>query len=67
MQILLNGETREIPGPTTVRELLADLSIPAYFTFDNGAYQHESGPLNEDLRQSLVDDLRLSERSTQVA
>ncbi len=49
------------------RELLADLSIPAYFTFDNGAYQHESGPLNEDLRQSLVDDLRLSENVTQVA
>src|SRR3954453_1049047 len=42
------------------RDLLADLAIPAYFTFDNGSYQHESGPLNEDLRQSLFDDLRLS-------
>jgi sulfur carrier protein ThiS len=29
MQILLNGESREIPGPTTVRDLLTDLGIDA--------------------------------------
>jgi hypothetical protein len=50
------------------RALLADFSLPAYFAFDNGLYQHESAPLNEDLRQSLVDDLELSDRDkSQVA
>jgi thiamine biosynthesis protein ThiS len=29
MRILLNGESREIPGPTTVRDLLSDLGIDA--------------------------------------
>ena len=29
MQILLNGESREIPGPTTVRDLLTHLGIDA--------------------------------------
>lgn len=42
--------------------LLADLEQPAYFHFDNGAYQQQSDALSEDLRLSLVDDLRLSER-----
>jgi hypothetical protein len=44
------------------RAPLADLSVPAYFAFDNGLYQHQSAPLNDDLRQSLVDDLELSDR-----
>ena len=44
------------------RELIADLAVPACFAFDNGTYQHQSAPLSEDLRQSLVDDLDLSER-----
>jgi hypothetical protein len=44
------------------RQLLADPAVPAYFAFDNGTYQHQSAPLNEDLRQSLVDDLELSDR-----
>lgn len=44
------------------RKLLADLSQPAYFAFDNSHYQHQSGPLSDDLRLSLVDDLKLSER-----
>jgi hypothetical protein len=39
------------------REALADFEAPARFTFDNGAYQHASGPLNDELRQSLLDDL----------
>ena len=50
-----------------VRDLLADLTVPAYFTFDNGLYQHQSPPLNEDLRQSLVDDLELSDRDVRAA
>ena len=29
MHILLNGERRNLPGPRTVRELLADLGIVA--------------------------------------
>jgi thiamine biosynthesis protein ThiS len=29
MQILLNGERRELPGPRSVRDLLADLGIDA--------------------------------------
>lgn len=44
------------------RELLANLSLPAFFAFDNGIYQHQSAPLSDDLRQSLVDDLELSDR-----
>jgi len=44
------------------RTLLADFSTAAYFTFDNGLYQHQSAPLNDDLRQSLIDDLELSDR-----
>jgi hypothetical protein len=49
------------------RDLLADLTAPAYFAFDNGLYQHQSAPLNEDLRQSLVDDLELSDRDARAA
>jgi thiamine biosynthesis protein ThiS len=29
MQILLNGERRELPGPRSVRDLLVDLGIDA--------------------------------------
>jgi hypothetical protein len=39
------------------------MARPAWFDFDNGAYQHQSGRLSEDLRLSLVDDLQLSERT----
>jgi hypothetical protein len=48
--------------PPQGRDLLADMSVPACFEFDNGIYQHRSAALNEDLRQSLVDDLALSDR-----
>ena len=44
------------------RRRLADSQTPALFRFDNGAYQHQSPPLSEDLRQSLIEDLALSER-----
>lgn len=44
------------------RALLEDLSLPAFFAFDNGIYQHQSAALSEDLRQSLVADLELSDR-----
>ncbi len=44
------------------RHILSEPSVPAFFAFDNGIYQHQSAPLNDDLRQSLVDDLQLSDR-----
>jgi hypothetical protein len=44
------------------RLTLADFDAPAHFAFDNGRYQHASGELSADLRQSLLDDLELSDR-----
>ena len=35
---------------------------PAFFAFDNGTYQHHSALLSEEHRQSLLDDLELSDR-----
>jgi hypothetical protein len=47
------------------RQALAHFDEPAYFAFDNGVYQHQSPPLSEDLRQSLLDDLALSDQDSQ--
>jgi len=44
------------------RLTLADVHMPAHFEFDNGIYQHQSDELSDDLRQSLLDDLELSDR-----
>ncbi len=44
------------------RLTLADFDVPAHFEFDNGCYQHQSAALSDDLRQSLLDDLELSDR-----
>jgi hypothetical protein len=44
------------------RELLADFRQPAHFALALPAYPHDSGPLSEDVRQSLLDDLALSDR-----
>ena len=44
------------------RLTLADFDLLAHFEFDNGIYRHESVPLSDDLRQSLLDDLELSDR-----
>jgi hypothetical protein len=44
------------------RRLLADGRQPAYFTVARGDYRHESPPLGEEVRQSLVEDLLLSDR-----
>ncbi len=44
------------------RAALAQVEQPAAFGFDNGTYQHQSAPLSDDLRQSLLDDLQLSDR-----
>jgi hypothetical protein len=48
--------------PAEGRRLLSAFDRPAHFAFDNGTYQDQSGPLNDELRQSLVEDLELSER-----
>src|SRR5262245_26634843 len=44
------------------RRLLADFHRPAHFEMRHSAYRHASPPLNEDVRQSLLDDLDLSEK-----
>jgi hypothetical protein len=48
--------------PPPVRPLLADLQLAVFFRFDDGNYQHQTPPLSDDVRQSLLDDLALSER-----
>lgn len=45
-----------------VRELLGNAGLRAYFSFENETYQHKSPPLSGDFRQSLLDDLQLSDR-----
>jgi hypothetical protein len=44
------------------RQLLADFRQPARLTVSLPDYAHDSGPLGEDVRQSLLDDLKLSGR-----
>jgi hypothetical protein len=44
------------------RQLLADFRQPARVRVSLPAYTHDSGPLGEDVRQSLLDDLEMSER-----
>jgi len=53
--------------PAATRGQLACFEVPAFFSFDNGRYQHQSAELSEDLRQSLLDDLELSDRAAQKA
>lgn len=44
------------------RRLLADLQLPAHFEVSLSSYRHESPPLGDDIRQSLLDDLEMSDR-----
>jgi hypothetical protein len=44
------------------RTSLADRREGAFFSADHREYRHQSGPLSETVRQSLLDDLKLSER-----
>jgi hypothetical protein len=44
------------------RAALADFSLRVCFQFANETYQHESPPLSDDFRQSLLDDLAMSDR-----
>lgn len=44
------------------RRQLSDFSRRAYFSFENATYQHKGPSLSDDFRQSLLDDLLLSDR-----
>jgi len=44
------------------RTQLGDFRISAHFAARNPAYSYESAQLSEDVRQSLLDDLQLSDR-----
>jgi len=44
------------------RHALANPVVPASFAFQSTHYSYQSAQLNEDVRQSLLDDLILSER-----
>ena len=44
------------------RELLADFDLPAHFAVRRANYQHGSAPLGDEVRQSLLDDLQMSDR-----
>ena len=48
--------------PPEARRFLADLRLPAHFEVSFADYQHASPPLSEEVRQSLLDDLELSDR-----
>ena len=44
------------------RRLLADFRTAAYFAVTRPHYAHESAPLSDDVRQSLLEDLELSDK-----
>ena len=44
------------------RKALCHFAQPALFHFENAAYQHQSAHLSDDFRQSLLDDLQISDR-----
>jgi len=50
---------------TVGRNMLANPETPTLFRFDSPFYQHQSGQLGDELRQSLLDDLDLSDRDLQ--
>jgi hypothetical protein len=52
----------QIAVSSDLRQQLANFSQRASFRFENETYQHHSPPLSDDFRQSLLDDLLLSDR-----
>jgi hypothetical protein len=50
------------PIHSVIRERLTQFRLPATIEVRTGSYQHASLPLSGDLRQSLLDDLKLSDR-----
>jgi hypothetical protein len=51
----------QFPLSPEERQSLANFSQRACFRFENETYQHSSPPLSDDFRQSLLDDLALSD------
>ncbi len=48
-----------------VRKQFANFNLRTFFRFENESYQHSSPLLSDDLRQSLIDDLVLSDRDNE--
>jgi hypothetical protein len=48
--------------PPADRPLLSDMRLSAYVEVTHGSYRHTSAPLSDDVRQSLLEDLQLSDR-----
>ena len=44
------------------RQLLGQFDLPALFAVHRTNYDHESAPLGDEVRQSLLDDLQMSDR-----
>lgn len=44
------------------RKLLGDFDLPAHFAVRRPNYRHDSAPLSDEVRQSLLDDLQMSDR-----
>jgi Protein of unknown function (DUF3501) len=55
----------EFAFPAAARSRLADFKQPAFFEVIHPAYRHQSPPLGDEVRQSLLDDLVLSDRDRQ--
>ena len=52
----------QLPVDDDGRRLLADFRQPAVFAITYSTYRHASAPLSDEIRQSLLDDLKMSER-----
>jgi hypothetical protein len=52
----------QFPVDNKGREQLANFGRPVRFAINNAGYRHESLPLTADVRQSLLDDLTLSDK-----
>ena len=48
--------------PPEVRKSLANFTQRAFFRYESESYQHQSAFLTDDFRQSLLEDLQLSDR-----
>lgn len=44
------------------RQLLGDFDLPVYFAVRRANYRHDSAPIGDEVRQSLLDDLQMSDR-----
>lgn len=52
----------QFPISSDGRRQLSSFSEPAFFSFESEHYQHQSPLLGNEFRQSMLDDLQLSER-----